>query len=93
MTTAELIKKVQKIASKFLEVRSISFETRFELDDMEESMCITIFYRKGEIESNLSATVYSFNDKKYSVNCLLKKVEVELEVFNDKAIKSIEVNI
>lgn len=93
MTTTELIKKVQEIASEFLEVTSVNFKTRLDFNDMTESMCVTVFYRKGEIESNFSAYVHSFSDDKYSVNSLLKEVEMELETFNNKAIKSVEVNL
>lgn len=93
MTTTELMKKAHQIASKFLKVTSVSFETLFDSVEMDEQMRITIFYQNGKIEGNFSVTVYSFQGEKYSVSCLLKKVEVELETLNDKAIKSVEVKL
>lgn len=92
MTTTELIKKVHKIASKFLKVRIVTFGTRLDFSDMTESMTVTVFYQQEEFESNLSAAVYSFQDEKYTVNRLFKELESELEKFNNNAIKSVEVN-
>lgn len=91
MTTTELIKKVHKIASVFLEVTQINFDTHFTFSDMSESMNITIFYEAGGIERNLSVWVYSWKNQAYSVNTLLKEVEAKLEEFNINAIKSVEV--
>lgn len=93
MTTTELINEFYQIASKFLKVKSVCFETRFDFIEMDEQMCVTFFYQKGKIEGNFSVTAYSFQDEKYSVSCLLKKVEMEMESFNDKAIKSVEVKL
>lgn len=93
MTTTELLKKAHQIASKFLKVKSVNFETLFDFLEMDEQMRITIFYQNEEIEGNFSVTVYSFQGVKYSVSCLLKKLEVELETLNGKAIKSVEVKL
>ena len=94
MTTKELIKKTYDVVSKVLKVDSIDFEECVDYTTGDEQMSLTIFYTKDSLPLNFTVHVYSWNEDrgKYTVNALLKELELELETFRKNRIKSLDVN-
>lgn len=80
MKTSELIAKAHKIASKYLDVNSVSLcmSTNFKNSAPETQMQITVYYNGETAFSNYSAVVYPGRSN-YSAKGLLKVLKAETE--------------